>query len=81
QGAIAGRVTSVAHSRTLKRSIGLAMLAPDLARGGGEIEIRGELGALLKARIVPTPFYDPGHARQRAAPAERTPAERTPAAG
>jgi sarcosine oxidase subunit alpha len=74
QGAIAGRVTSVAHSRTLKRSIGLAMLAPDLARGGGEIEIRGELGALLKARIVPTPFYDPGHARQRAAPAERTPA-------
>src|SRR5271165_6127766 len=30
-GRIAGRVTSVARSRTLNKSIGLAMLAPDLA--------------------------------------------------
>jgi sarcosine oxidase subunit alpha len=71
RGAIAGRITSVVHSRTLNKSIGLAMLSPDLARTGGDIEIRGEHGDLLKARIVPTPFYDPRHARQRAAVAER----------
>jgi sarcosine oxidase subunit alpha len=71
RGAIAGRITSVVHSRTLNKSIGLAMLSPDLAQTGGDIEIRGEHGDLLKARIVPTPFYDPGHARQRAAVAER----------
>ena len=59
------------HSRTLNKSIGLAMLSPGLARTGGDIEIRGEHGDLLKARIVPTPFYDPRHARQRAAVADR----------
>jgi sarcosine oxidase subunit alpha len=69
-GAIAGRITSVVHSRTLNKSIGLAMLSPDLARTGGDIDIRGEHGALLKARIVPTPFYDPKNARQRALAAE-----------
>jgi sarcosine oxidase subunit alpha len=70
RGAIAGRVTSVVHSKTLNKTIGLAMLAPALARAGGEIEIRAEQGVLLKARIVPTPFYDPEGARQRvAAPA------------
>ncbi len=65
KGAIAGRVTSVVHSRTLNKSIGLAMLAPALARAGGEIEIRGERGEMLKARITATPFYDPKNLRQR----------------
>jgi sarcosine oxidase, subunit alpha len=65
QGAIAGRITSVAHSRTLNKAIGLAMLSPALARLGGEIEIRGEQGEILRARIAPTPFYDPKNARQR----------------
>jgi sarcosine oxidase subunit alpha len=65
QGAIAGRITSVAHSRTLNKAIGLAMLSPALARSGGEIEIRGERGEILKARIAATPFYDPKNARQR----------------
>jgi sarcosine oxidase subunit alpha len=69
QGAIAGRLTSVAHSRTLQKSIGLAMLSPDLARIGGEIEIRGDAGVMVKARIVSTPFYDPKNARQRPAAA------------
>jgi sarcosine oxidase subunit alpha len=64
-GAIAGRITSVAHSRTLNRAIGLAMLSPALARSGGEIDIRGDDGEILKARIVATPFYDPKNARQR----------------
>jgi sarcosine oxidase subunit alpha len=67
QGDIAGRVTSVAHSRTLNKSIGLAMLSPDLAKTGAEIKIRGEHGDLLTARIVPTPFYDSKNARQRSA--------------
>jgi sarcosine oxidase subunit alpha len=65
KGAIAGRVTSVAYSRTLQKSIGLAMLSPDLACIGGEIEIRGDAGVMLTARIVSTPFYDPKNARQR----------------
>ena len=65
KGAIAGRVTSVVYSHTLGKAIGLAMLAPEVAHGGGEIEIRGEQGEMLKARIVPTPFYDPKNARQR----------------
>jgi sarcosine oxidase subunit alpha len=67
KGAIAGRITSVVHSRTLNKSIGLAMLAPELARARGDIEIRGEAGDMLKARIAPTPFYDPQNLRQRAA--------------
>jgi sarcosine oxidase subunit alpha len=65
QGAIAGRITSVAHSRTLNKPIGLAMLSPELARSGGEIEIRGDNREILKARITATPFYDPKNARQR----------------
>jgi sarcosine oxidase subunit alpha len=65
KGAIAGRVTSVAHSRTLGKAIGLAMLAPELARARGEIEIRGAQGEMLKARVVATPFYDPQNTRQR----------------
>jgi sarcosine oxidase, subunit alpha len=69
RGAIAGRITSVAHSRTLNKVIGLAMLSPVLARAGGEIEIRGDGGEILKARIAPTPFYDPRNDRQRPAAA------------
>jgi sarcosine oxidase subunit alpha len=65
QGTIAGRITSVAHSRALNKAIGLAMVSPALAQSGGEIDIRGEQGEMLKARIVPTPFYDPKNARQR----------------
>jgi sarcosine oxidase, subunit alpha len=69
QGAIAGRITSVAHSRALNKAIGLAMLSPALARSGGEIDIRGDGGEILKARIVATPFYDPKNTRQRPAAA------------
>jgi sarcosine oxidase subunit alpha len=65
-GAIAGRVTSIVRSPTLGKAIGLAMLAPELARARGEIEIRGDNGDMLKARIVSTPFYDPTNQRQRA---------------
>ena len=67
QGAIAGRVTSVVHSHTLDKVIGLAMLAPELARARGDIEIRGDAGVMIKARVSPTPFYDAKNARQHMA--------------
>jgi sarcosine oxidase, subunit alpha len=65
QGAIAGRVTSVAHSPTLNKTIGLAMLAPQLAEAGREVRIRTDGGLMLTARVAPTPFYDPQNLRQR----------------
>ena len=66
KGEIAGRVTSVVHSRTLNKTIGLAMLAPQLAEAGGEIRIRADHGEMLAARVAATPFYDPQNLRQRA---------------
>ena len=65
-GDIAGRVTSIVRSPSLGKAIGLAMLAPDLAAGGGELSIRGDGGEMIGARIVPTPFYDPQQQRQKA---------------
>ena len=65
RGAIAGRLTSVVRSRTLNRTIGLALVAPELAAAGGEIRIRAEQGEMLTARIASTPFYDPQNLRQR----------------
>jgi sarcosine oxidase subunit alpha len=64
-GAIAGRITSAVRSRTLNRTIGLAMLAPRLAHQGSEIRIRLGQGELVRARVVATPFYDPQNLRQR----------------
>ncbi len=66
KGNIAGRVTSVVHSRTLNKAIGLALLAPQLADAGGEIRIRADHGEMLAARVAATPFYDPQNLRQRA---------------
>ncbi|HMK87495.1 MAG TPA: 2Fe-2S iron-sulfur cluster-binding protein [Steroidobacteraceae bacterium] len=66
QGAIAGRLTSVVRSRTLGKTIGLAMLKPALAQVGTEIKIRAQGGGVLAARVVATPFYDPQNLRQRA---------------
>jgi sarcosine oxidase, subunit alpha len=65
-GAIAGRVTSVTHSRALNKSVGLAMLSPDLAQVGREIQIRVDGGGLLSARVATAPFYDPKNLRQKA---------------
>jgi sarcosine oxidase subunit alpha len=63
-GAIAGRITSVVHSRTLNQGIGLAMLAPHFTVGSS-LQIRGDGGEMLQARVVPLPFYDPQNLRQR----------------
>jgi sarcosine oxidase subunit alpha len=57
-GDIAGRVTSVAHSPTLARTIGLAMVAPHLAPPGTPIVIRASDGRLVSARVVRTPFVE-----------------------
>jgi sarcosine oxidase subunit alpha len=57
-GGIAGRVTSVAQSPTLGRTIGLAMAAPHLAPPGTSIVIRGSDGRLVGARVVRTPFLE-----------------------
>jgi sarcosine oxidase, subunit alpha len=65
-GAIAGRVTSVTHSRALNKSIGLAMLAPALAEIGRELTIRIDGGAIVRARVASAPFYDPQNLRQKA---------------
>ena len=64
KGAIAGRVTSVTHSRALNKAIGLAMLSPELAQVGRDIQIRIDNGDLLAARIAAAPFYDPKNLRQ-----------------
>jgi sarcosine oxidase subunit alpha len=65
EGKIAGRVTSVAYSPTLKHIIGLAMLAPELAAAGTHFQIRVEGGTMLEAEAVAEPFYDPRGERQR----------------
>ena len=64
-GEIAGRVTSVVRSRTLNKSIGLAMLAPHLAEIGRDIRIRADGGMMLGARVAAAPFYDPKNLRQK----------------
>jgi sarcosine oxidase subunit alpha len=63
-GDIAGRVTSVAFSPTLGRTIGLALVTPSAAKDG-RLGIRVEGGAIVSADVVPVPFYDPSGARQK----------------
>ena len=65
QGAIAGRITSVTRSESLNKSIGLAMLSPELAVVGRDIQIRVDDGSMLAARVAALPFYDPKNLRQK----------------
>ncbi len=62
---IAGRVTSVAFSPTLKRYIGLAYVKPDLAAIKNRFSIRLSDRTLVAATVSPTPFYDPENTRQK----------------
>jgi sarcosine oxidase, subunit alpha len=64
-GDIVGRITSVAWSATLGRTIGLALLAPAHAVVDGTVQFRDERGGLHTARLVAAPFYDPQGERQR----------------
>ncbi|MDA0983806.1 MAG: 2Fe-2S iron-sulfur cluster-binding protein [Proteobacteria bacterium] len=68
-GRIAGRVTSIAHSPTLGRTIGLAMLDPAIATEGRRFAIRVTDGSMVEATVVRTPFYDADGLRQKLAEA------------
>ena len=61
---IEGRVTSVTHSPTLDRVIGMAYVSPAHSRPGTVIHIRVDGGEMIQASIVATPFYDPEGQRQ-----------------
>jgi len=61
---IKGRVTSVGYSPTLDKTIGLAVLE-DVTALPSTLQIRVTGARLVSARVVPTPFYDPGNLRQR----------------
>ena len=54
---IVGRVTSIGHSPTLGKTIGLAYVAPDQAEPGQLFEIKIEKGRIVKGRVVKLPFY------------------------
>jgi sarcosine oxidase, subunit alpha len=71
-GAIAGRVTSVAFSEALGRGIGLAFVEPAMAAIGNTFTIRVDGGVLVEATVVKPPFYDPESARQKLASATAT---------
>ncbi|HVF16328.1 MAG TPA: aminomethyltransferase family protein, partial [Steroidobacteraceae bacterium] len=62
---IAGRVTSVAYSHTLSKTIGLAMVKPELASIGATLSFRLIGGGMVTASVVPTPFYDRENRRQK----------------
>ncbi len=64
-GDIAGRVTSVAWSPTLRKTIGLAFVRPTLAAAGTRIAFRLSDGSMVPAIVTPTPFYDPENLRQK----------------
>jgi sarcosine oxidase subunit alpha len=63
EGRIAGRVTSIQHSPTLARAIGLALVEPAIAQRGA-FRIRIDGGTELRATVVSLPFYDASGERQ-----------------
>ena len=65
-GDIAGRITSIGRSATLGKTIGLAMVKPEMAATGTALLIRGADGKTHAATVVDTPFYDPANSRQKA---------------
>lgn len=64
-GAIAGRVTSIAWSDALGKHVGLAFVVPDMTEAGAPFFIRADGGTMVQARVVPTPFYDAEGLRQK----------------
>jgi sarcosine oxidase subunit alpha len=61
---IAGRVTSVAHSQSLNKIIGLAYVPTAGSATGTRFEVRVDGGRIITAEVVALPFYDPGNTRQ-----------------
>ena len=65
---IAGRVTSVAFSPSLQKTIGLAVLEGE-SMTASQFDIRIQGGRLIRARRAELPFYDPTGARLMEQPA------------
>ncbi|MCB1748150.1 MAG: aminomethyltransferase family protein, partial [Gammaproteobacteria bacterium] len=63
-GRIAGRLTSVAYSPSVGRTIGLAMVETALAAPGTQLTVRLADGGSRVVEVATLPFYDPGNARQ-----------------
>ena len=57
-GEIAGRITSLGHSPTLGKIIGMGLAAPHLAEPGTELDIRASDGRMVRARLVKPPFVE-----------------------
>jgi len=62
-GAMVGRVTSAERSIALDRAIGLGWVRASDAGFPSVLDVSGHAGA--RARVVPTPFYDPNGERLR----------------
>jgi sarcosine oxidase subunit alpha len=56
QGLIVGRITSIAHSLTLGKVIGLAYVAAEDVAAGSRFTIRHQNGTDITATVTPTPF-------------------------
>ena len=63
-GQITGRVTSVATSPTLRRTIGMAYVAPDQSEPNTPFTVKAAGGRHVRCRVVSLPFYDRENARQ-----------------
>lgn len=61
---IIGRVTSVAHSPTLNKIIGLAFVSPVKSEIGQSIQIKLSNSNIIEAQVCNTPFYDAANERQ-----------------
>jgi len=64
EGKITGRVTSIVESPTLKKTLGLAYVAPQQAEVGRTFTVRVDGGRETVATAVRFPFYDPDNLRQ-----------------
>ena len=62
---IVGRVTSVGRSGAVGRTIGLAYVPESAAEIGSALQIKGEGGEIIAARVAATPFFDPEGVRLR----------------
>ena len=61
---ITGRVTSVSHSPSLNKIIGLAFVSPDESTEGSKIDIKLSNAEIVTATVCSIPFYDPDNKRQ-----------------
>jgi len=64
---ILGHICTARYSMTLKKPIGLALVESRCAVIGSQISIFEDncAGNLLKATVIPKPFYDPSGERMK----------------